>query len=80
MTNQQAEMVIAIENAKRFLLTVCPMRELPNEYVQSVVASYRDNNISYYQALHEFRQIERELEAMVNVNIYLNTVLAGDEE
>ena len=80
MTNDQASMVVAIEHAKRFLLTICPMNELPNEYVQSIVGAYRSNNISYYQALHEFIQIERELAAMVNVNEYLNNVIAGLEE
>ena len=80
MTNQQASMVVAIENAKRFLLTICPIDELPNEYVQSVVRTYRSNNISYYQAINEFIQIERELEAMVNVNVYLNNVIEGKEE
>lgn len=80
MTNQQAGMVVAIEHAKRFLLTICPMQELPNEYVQSIVGAYRDNSISFYQALHEFRQIEKELEAMVNVNVYLNNVIDGKEE
>jgi hypothetical protein len=80
MTNYQAGMVIAIENVKRFLLTICPMQELPNEYVQSVVGAYRSNNISYYQAINEFRQIEKELEAMVNVNVYLNNVIDGKEE
>ena len=76
----QASMIVSIENAKRFLLTICPIDELPNEFVQSVVRTYRCNNISYYQALQEFRQIERELEAMVNVNEYLNNVIEGKEE
>lgn len=80
MTNDQAGMIVSIENAKRFLLTICPTDELPNEFVQSVVKAYRCNNISYYQALQEFRQIEKELEAMVNVNVYLNNVIAGLEE
>ena len=80
MTNDQASMILAIENAKRFLLTICPIQELPNEYVQNIVISYRNNIISYYQGLDEFMNIEKELEAMVNVNVYLNNVIAGLEE
>ena len=79
MTNGRAEMILAIEYAKRFLLTICPMQELPNEYVWSIVSAYRSNNISYYQALDNFLSIERELEAMVNVNVYLNAVIDSKE-
>jgi hypothetical protein len=80
MTNEQSHMIIAIEQAKMFLLKICPIDELPSDYVRDVVIGFRLNHITMIDALTHFIKIENDLENMIMFNMFLNSVIAEVEQ
>ena len=75
MTNNEAHKVIAIEQAKLFLLNIVPINELPNEYVQDTVIMFRNGELTLSEALQDFEMIREELGAMVRVNKFLSEMI-----
>jgi hypothetical protein len=73
-------MTIAIEQAKLFLLKICPIDELPSDYVRDVVIGFRLNYITMIDALNYFIKIENDLENMIMFNMFLNSLIAEVEQ
>lgn len=71
-------MIIAVEEAKMFLLHTCPIQELPTEYVQDVVFSYRSKRIKLEDALNHFIRVEQDLVNMVQFNWFLNDIISKE--
>jgi len=78
MTTEQSRMIIAVEEAKMFLLHTCPIQELPTEYVQDVVFSYRSKHIKLEDALNHFIRVEQDLVNMVQFNWFLNDIISKE--
>lgn len=79
MSKEQASFNIFVEHFKLFLLRDVPIQELPNQYVQDIVKSYREGEMTMLDALILFEKIQRELGAMVRVNQFLDTLIISEE-
>lgn len=79
MSKEQNHFNLLIEHLKLSLLRDVPIDELPNQYVQDVVQSFREGEMSMIDALIHFEKIQDQLGAMVRVNQFLDALIITEE-
>ena len=68
-----------IKNAKFFLLSTCPIDELPNEKIRDIVIGFRLNHISILDALRRFSIMDDFFREMVGFNRFMNALVSREE-